>query len=469
VALASAAPANGATDRPAAPTTSSPPAAEDAVVAAVPGVDAEPAAPAAAAEPAPAGPEASLRALRAAPSTWVPGPAGIRVHPRGLHNPGNLCFMNSVLQALMGGGTFCNLLVTLRSAGPSLDRARLPSLAALAELAEHFRVAEPAAVPVAPPAPDAKPAPKDYASVLGGRAASVAPLMMDLVRRFSPRRQRAAALEQEDAQEFLTFVMESLHQELLLLAGGAGGAPAAAAPAAPAAAAEAAAAADGWLTKSGKRAVRQQEASTAPQEAETLVTALFQGKLATSVSCAGAPTSVTVHPFNVVGLAIGSDHVRSVGDALDELTAAETLHDYKPSDGAEPTLATKTERFQRLPHLLVLHLMRFEYNGRSSKVNKAVGFDPRLAMRASWMASGAKERGDYQLVATVSHHGKNMTSGHYTADVLQPDGRWLRFDDGDVCCVSEQMVLSGRTYMLFYQRTAGGQPEPAAGNGAATQ
>ena len=47
---------------------------------------------------------------------------------------------------------------------------------------------------------------------------------------------------------------------------------------------------------------------------------------------------------------------------------------------------------------------------------------------------------EYQLVATVSHHGRHSSMGHYTADVLQPDGRWLRFDDGSVYIVSQQVI-----------------------------
>jgi Ubiquitin carboxyl-terminal hydrolase len=43
-------------------------------------------------------------------------------------------------------------------------------------------------------------------------------------------------------------------------------------------------------------------------------------------------------------------------------------------------------------------------------------------------------------VATVSHHGKNPNAGHYTADVKQHDGRWLRFDDATVTSVPLSMV-----------------------------
>ena len=56
--------------------------------------------------------------------------------------------------------------------------------------------------------------------------------------------------------------------------------------------------------------------------------------------------------------------------------------------------------------------------------SKHVAFEPRLALRRGWLAPDCRERGqEYQLVATVSHHGRSKESGHYTADVLQPGGR----------------------------------------------
>ena len=65
-----------------------------------------------------------------------------RVEPRGLFNPGNLCFMNSILQALLGSSRFCQLLAALRKAAPELDAAATPTLAALAELAAEFKPVE---------------------------------------------------------------------------------------------------------------------------------------------------------------------------------------------------------------------------------------------------------------------------------------------------------------------------------------
>lgn len=60
----------------------------------------------------------------------------------------------------------------------------------------------------------------------------------------------------------------------------------------------------------------------------------------------------------------------------------------------------------------------------------------------------------YELVATVTHHGNNPSTGHYTADCRQPDGRWLRFDDAVVSVVPINQVLQEHTYVLFYKRVS---------------
>lgn len=51
-------------------------------------------------------------------------------------------------------------------------------------------------------------------------------------------------------------------------------------------------------------------------------------------------------------------------------------------------------------------------------------------------------------------HTAHPSGGHYTADVLQPDGvTWLRFNDAVVDVVPEAAVLGERPYLLFYQRS----------------
>jgi ubiquitin carboxyl-terminal hydrolase 10 len=62
---------------------------------------------------------------------------------------------------------------------------------------------------------------------------------------------------------------------------------------------------------------------------------------------------------------------------------------------------------------------------------------------------------DYELIAVVHHHGRTPASGHYTADVRQPESRWLRFDDAELSVVPlARVVDDAKAYLLFYQLRA---------------
>lgn len=59
---------------------------------------------------------------------------------------------------------------------------------------------------------------------------------------------------------------------------------------------------------------------------------------------------------------------------------------------------------------------------------------------------------EYELIAVVHHHGRTPAAGHYTADVRQPDTKWLRFDDADLAAVPlARVVDDNKAYLLFYQ------------------
>lgn len=398
-----------------------------------------------------------------------------RVQPRGIKNPGNLCFVNAVLQGLMGSASFCYILLALRSLSNSgeeiVDAKTYPVLSAMVNVAAEFKKSSETVTEVDKTSTSASTNDTNKAKnkntnlvmVLGGQPVSSA-LILEIINQFMPRRQERmeGQVEQEDAHEFLHFLLDKMDSELIALrkvvkktaedkySGHR-----------PEVVLEFQDRSfednnndDGWLVKSGKKAVRQQEVSTGgSSEAASVITALFQGKFATSVACAGAPNSVTVHPFKIVELPIYDDTIRSLSDSLDALTVAEILEDYKPAAGAIPQQAAKTERFLHLPDVLILHLMRFQYAGKSAKIGKFVAFEPRFVMKSSWMATGTPDRGAiYNLAATVTHHGKTISRGHYTADVVQPDGKWLRFDDSDVYWVKEQQVLDDTPYLLVYER-----------------
>ena len=75
----------------------------------------------------------------------------------------------------------------------------------------------------------------------------------------------------------------------------------------------------------------------------------------------------------------------------------------------------------------------------------------------------------YKLYGVLYHHGESTGGGHYTVDVLHPNGdsgggeAWLHIDDEAVGSVRHEDVFGGHNYewgddrcayMLFYCRTA---------------
>jgi ubiquitin carboxyl-terminal hydrolase 10 len=71
----------------------------------------------------------------------------------------------------------------------------------------------------------------------------------------------------------------------------------------------------------------------------------------------------------------------------------------------------------------------------------------------------------YKLYGVLYHHGESAGSGHYTVDVLHPNGdsgdreAWLHVDDETVGAVKHGIADNERMddrcpYMLFYCRSA---------------
>ncbi len=448
-----------------------------------------------------------LEAARASFAALAGGVSGltddVAVEPVGMENPGNVCFANAVVQALLGCDLFRCLMHRITVAGPALDASvgEYPVLKALADIGRELifrpairgvagaveaangvvRAAE-GAMETAGPAGSAGCASRQE------RRRLARPINVELITRlvhesFSTRykgEQRTRQIEQEDAHEFLHCLLDGMHQEFLRIADD--GAVDAAGDVVEEANGHRvdssvdmaglrigdSAGADGndgeWLTQSGKRAVKQQvvtaELPTAARR-RTAVSELFEGMLATSISSRGNPPSITMHPFLVVEIPLYDTSIDTLEAAISGVMAIETISGYRPAGGTGAACeASKSERFQALPEVLILHFMRFQFTGSSEKLNKIVRYGTTLRVKAGWMMAGAKDRRtEYQLVSTISHHGDSIARGHFTANVRHGsddpagvDSDWVNLNDECVRPVREDRVLYDTPYMLFYRR-----------------
>ncbi|KAI9807513.1 MAG: hypothetical protein M1825_005453 [Sarcosagium campestre] len=365
------------------------------------------------------------------------------IEPRGLVNTGNMCYMNSVLQILIYCAPFYDFLDQIGKRAAHNFKSDTPLLDALIMFMREFPVIDSA----------------DSADRLRMRLKETEleqygepftpEFVYDVIRRL-PRFSSMRRGHQQDAEEFLGFLLEGLHDECNQVIKGTATSADSSGTRTPASAAGAPkpdssldlsdlpspTGDDGWLEVGPKQkaAITRSSGHIA---SESPITKIFGGKLRSELRVPGLKNSVTLEPYQPLQLDIQSPQVNNIVDALRNLTRSETLHgDFNSPRGAGVT-ATKQVFIETLPPVLILHLKRFQYDnaGGTQKIWKNVGYPldleiPKEVFPPHKRAGRALHRDRYHLIGVVYHHGKNATGGHYTVDVRRQDGKeWIRLDD----------------------------------------
>ncbi|OQD79719.1 hypothetical protein PENANT_c045G08321 [Penicillium antarcticum] len=364
------------------------------------------------------------------------------LEPRGLVNTGNMCYMNSVLQILVSCTPFFQFLDHLGRRATHSFHSDLPLIDAMIMFMKEFRVID-AATSEEQLRLRLKPTELEQYG-----EAFIPEFVYEMVRQL-PRFRDMRRGHQQDAQEFLGFLLEEMHEECARASkytsiktqesddSGA----------------------DEWLEVGHKQkaAVTQLSGSIA---AESPVTRIFGGKLRSEFKVPGNKTSVTLEPYQPLQLDIGAHDVHNILDALKGLTKPESIQgDFNSSRGPNVT-ATKQIFIETLPPVLILHLKRFQYDsitGATQKIWKKVGYPldlelPREVFPAHQRNAMAAQGGPpkYRLMGVIYHHGKNASGGHYTVDVRRQEGlEWIRMDDTIIRRVRSEDVAE-----------AGGEEDP---------
>lgn len=117
----------------------------------------------------------------------------------------------------------------------------------------------------------------------------------------------------------------------------------------------------------------------------------------------------------------------------------------------ERNIATKVSTIDISPETLTIHLKRFKFNGNSSsKLKQSISYSKYLDLSEF---STTNEPIKYQLIAVIVHEGRSISSGHYIAHCLQPDGNWSTYDDEYINSINEREALNDPSaYFLIYTK-----------------
>eukprot|EP00755_Sulcionema_specki_P025248 Sspe_Gene.82887::Locus_54346_Transcript_6_7_Confidence_0.143_Length_2854::g.82887::m.82887/K11842/USP12_46; ubiquitin carboxyl-terminal hydrolase 12/46 len=197
-------------------------------------------------------------------------------------------------------------------------------------------------------------------------------------------------------------------------------------------------------------------------EANTFVQELFEGQLAAETRCLTCE-SITSREEVFMGLCVDVMQNVSLLSALRDFSRGEMMdRDNKFHCDVCRSLqeARRSLRIKKAPPVLAIQLKRFKFMedvGRHCKLSYRIPFplDIRLPIEGP--------QGDdlYHLFAVVIHKGVGPNLGHYVC-MAKTGGQWMLFDDDHVSIVSEREVAQGygvpmptesstsTGYLLFY-------------------
>ncbi|KAI8633759.1 cysteine proteinase [Xylariaceae sp. FL1651] len=376
------------------------------------------------------------------------------LEPRGLINTGNMCYMNSVLQVLIFCIPFYDFLDQVSKKAAHSFKSETPLIDAMVMFMREYKVID-SAISVDQLRRRLKSEELEQYS-----DAFIPEFVYDAIKSL-PRFAGMQRGHQQDAEEFLGFLLESLHDECAqvmrhLTDSSATTTAANSSVATPTGASSPISPADAsdWLEVGRKQRAAVTRSSGHPI-ASSPITKIFGGQLRSELRVTGMKDSVTLEPFQPLQLDIGSPQVHNILDALKGLTRSETLHGDFGSPRGPDALATKQVLIESVPPVLILHLKRFQFDAAGTgtvKIWKKVGYPLELELpkelfsrqkRNTLNAEGAGFP-RYKLIAAVYHHGKNASGGHYTVDLRRQDGReWIRLDDTIIRRIRSEDVAEG--------------------------
>lgn len=366
----------------------------------------------------------------------------VRIGMTGLKNMGNSCYMNSSLQCLSATIPLARFLLD-GSYKKAINRVNpLGTQGALAEaFAQLIRV------------------------MWSEQYTFVSPVTFrEAITRFAPA---FRGCDQHDAQEFLAFLLDGLHEDL------------------------------NYVKQKPPpvemTAERERELETLPQQIasvkewaiyrernDSLIVDWFQGQFRNKLTCLTCgKTSTTYNAFLYLSLPIppaprGGGAKVTLAQCLDAFTRDEILDKadaWHCPRCNKPRRATKKLTISRLPQVLLIHLKRFSFKGPfTDKIETNVTFPTSNLDLTNYMPPplppGAVPKGMpvsasqqppyvYDLYGATHHFG-SLSGGHYTATIRTQgengEPQWMYCDDSRITKSDDRQIHTPSTYILWWHR-----------------
>ncbi|KAF9586919.1 hypothetical protein IFM89_039791 [Coptis chinensis] len=186
----------------------------------------------------------------------------------------------------------------------------------------------------------------------------------------------------------------------------------------------------------------------------SIVRGIFGGKLRSQVKCCdcGAESNKT---DDIMDISLDLFQVTSVKDAMQRYFQQEVLNGtnkYHCDNCEKLVVAKKQLAILKAPNVLVIQLKRFE-GIHGGKIDRAIAFEEGLLLSNYMCKESQDPCPQYNLYGTIVHSGYSPDSGHYYAYIKDAMGRWYCCNDSFVSISNLQEVVSEKVYILFFARS----------------
>ncbi|KAH9622984.1 hypothetical protein KSS87_023085 [Heliosperma pusillum] len=187
----------------------------------------------------------------------------------------------------------------------------------------------------------------------------------------------------------------------------------------------------------------------------TIVKDIFGGALQSQIKCLSCGNESN-KVDEIMDICLEISGCSSLKEALRNFFQVESLdgnNKYNCERCTKLVTAKKQMSLLQAPNVLVVQLKRFEgiFGG---KIDRVIAFEEVLVLSSFMCKASQDPNPEYSLFATIVHSGFSPESGHYYAYIKDAVGRWYCCNDSYVTLSTLQEVLTEKAYMLFFTRTS---------------
>ncbi|XP_049637668.1 inactive ubiquitin carboxyl-terminal hydrolase 50 [Suncus etruscus] len=232
---------------------------------------------------------------------------------------------------------------------------------------------------------------------------------------------------QQDAQEFLLYVLNELHEALKKC----------------------------QRRRSPKKGAVPRCCRTVLAHESSIITRLFEGQLGYSIICLKCENCTYKNEvFTILSLPIPSQHECSLQDCLQSFFQQDTLNcnNQIHCSFCETKQETVVRVFiSKAPKIIIFHLKRFDILGSMKrKLRTTIHYPLTNLDLVPYICPIFRKHPKYNLCAVVNHFG-DLDGGHYTAFCKNSGTQaWYSFDDTRVSEIPDTSVQTATAYLLFY-------------------